>query len=161
MESNPTESNPMESNQSFPKIILIKRGSRQLLINDNNFQMLDKFKTSGKERREIEKIDQVDTYLHKIYGNNYKSLYFENMPFDKQVNYFKNADIIICAHGAVMANMFFCKENAKIIEITFKGKKWEYFDEMSKILKLNHIKCPNCYEKIIRCINNNKINKFD
>ena len=122
--------------------------------------MLDKFKTSGRERREIEKIDQVDTYLQKIYGNNYKSLYFENIPFDEQVNYFKNADIIICAHGAVMANMFFCKENAKIIEITFKGKKWEYFDEMSKILNLNHIKCPNNYKKIIRCINNNKMNIF-
>jgi capsular polysaccharide biosynthesis protein len=69
-------------------------------------------------------------------------LYFEELDFKEQIQYFNNAKIIICAHGAVLSNMFFCKKNTKIIEITC-NKKWIFFDNLSSILSLNHIKIHN------------------
>ena len=38
-----------------------------------------------------------------------------------------------------MSNMFFCKEGTKFIEVTC-DKIWVFFDKISNILKLNHVK---------------------
>ena len=39
-----------------------------------------------------------------------------------------------------MSNMFFCKEETKIIEVTCSCS-YPFFDKISNILNLNHIKC--------------------
>jgi len=50
-----------------------------------------------------------------------------------------------------MANMFFCKEGAKIIEVTC-GCRWSFFD-ISNTLNLNHIQChENIADEVIRVI---------
>jgi capsular polysaccharide biosynthesis protein len=65
--------------------------------------------------------------------------------------------MIICAHGAVMSNMFFCKEGTTIIEVTC-DTNWVFFNEISKILNLNHIKCgKNNFDEIIKCIKINEL----
>ena len=75
--------------------------------------------------------------------------------FGEQIKYFNNANLIICAHGACMANMFFCKEGTTIIEVTC-GKHWPFFDKLSNILNLNHIKChENNFDSIIKYIRTN------
>ena len=53
-----------------------------------------------------------------LYSDKFKALYFENIAFEEQVLYFNNAKLIICAHRAVMSNMFFCKKGTTIIEVT-------------------------------------------
>ena len=74
---------------------------------------------------------------------NFKSIYLENISFEEQIKYFNNAKLIICAHGAGMSNMFFCKENkTKLIEITC-GKRWEFFNVLSRELNIKHLKCHN------------------
>ena len=113
--------------------------------------------STGKERREINNIDKVESYLKTKYSNKFKSIYFENITFEEQILYFNNAKLIICAHGAVMSNMFFCKEGIKIIEVTC-GITWHFFDKMSKILNLSHIKCvKNTFHEVINCIKINEI----
>jgi len=99
---------------------LIKRGSKINLVDET---LLDeKFKKdnllTGKERREINEIDILEKYLLNMAGHNFRALYFEELDFKEQIQYFNNAKIIICAHGVVLSNMFFCKKNTKIIEIT-------------------------------------------
>ena len=65
--------------------------------------------------------------------------------------------MIVCAHGAVMSNMFFCKKGTTIIEVTCNCS-WQFFDVISKILKLNHIKCEkNKFNAIVNCIKNIEI----
>ena len=96
--------------------------------------------TNGAERREIDNIDGVEKFLNKTYKNKFKSLYFENIPFNEQVKCFNNAKLIICAHGAVMSNMFFCKKGTTIIEVVCE-KDYIFFDKISRILNLNHKKC--------------------
>ena len=149
--------NNLEYNSNYPEVLLIKRNERVELLNDKCLQKLNNNISTGKERREIHNIDIVDIYLKEKYNDKYKSVYFENIPFKEQVLYFNNAKMIICAHGAVMSNMFFCKEKTKIIEVTC-NTNWPFFDKISSILILNHIKCinNNCY-KVIECIENNTI----
>ena len=142
----------LKYNNQYPEVILIKRNERLNLIDDEYLRKINTNITSGKERREINNIDNIETFLKNKYKNKFKSIYFENISFEEQVLYFNNAKLIICAHGAVMSNMFFCKEETKIIEVTC-GCNWIFFDKISKILNLKHIKCiKNDYIDIINCI---------
>jgi hypothetical protein len=61
--------NPNIYNENYPKILLIKRGSRinlvdYTLLNDNDRKL---FLTNGKERREINEIDILEKYMINIY----------------------------------------------------------------------------------------------
>jgi hypothetical protein len=142
----------LEYNNHYPEIILVKRNDRINLIDDEYLQKINTNIWTGKERREINDINDIEFFLQKRYENKFKSLYFENLPFEEQIKYFNNAKLIICAHGAVMSNMFFCKEGTTIIEVTCDCT-WPFFDKISNILKLNHIKCyKNNIEDIIKCI---------
>jgi hypothetical protein len=147
--------NNLQYNTSYPEVLLIKRGERINLIDDEYLEKININFTTGKERREINNIDNLEIYLKNEYSDKFKSVYFENIPFEEQVLYFNNAKLIICAHGAVMSNMFFCKEGTKIIEVTC-GWRWDFFDKISKILNLNHIKCiKNDFNEVINCIKKN------
>lgn len=130
----------LQYNNDYPEVILIKRNDRIQLIDDEYLSKMNKNITTGKERREIDNINEIENFLTIKYENNFKGLYFENLPFEEQIKYFYNAKVIICAHGAVMSNMFFCKEGTKIIEVTC-GHEWPFFDIISDILKLDHVKC--------------------
>jgi hypothetical protein len=151
------EINDLEYNKNYPEVLLIKRGNRINLINDEYLKSKNSNVTTGNERREINNIDEIELFLKKKYNEKFKSLYFENMSFKNQILYFNNAKLIICAHGAVMSNMFFCKEQTKIIEVTC-GSTWIFFDKISNILKLEHIKCiKNNVDEIKKCIELNTI----
>ncbi|MAJ44158.1 MAG: hypothetical protein CMF96_05355 [Candidatus Marinimicrobia bacterium] len=142
----------------YPSVILVKRGKRKKLIDDNYLSKPVRNVTSGKERRKINNIFKLETYLQNKYSGKFKSMYFENLSFEEQVRNFNNAKLIICAHGAVMSNMFFCKENTFILEVTC-GSDFEFFNKISEILNLNHIKChKNNYRNIIKNIENIDLN---
>jgi hypothetical protein len=144
--------NHLEYINDYPEVILIKRGGRVNLIDDVCLSKINNNNATGKERREIDNIDNVESYLKDKYGDKFRGLYFENLPFKEQIKYFNNAKIIICAHGAVMSNMFFCKKGTTIIEVTC-DKIWGFFDKISNILNLKHIKCKeNNFVSIIKCI---------
>jgi hypothetical protein len=150
----------LEYDINYPKVILIKRHSRINLIDDEFLKQQNTNITTGSERREINDIDLIESYLNEKYNvqssSTFKSIYFENIPFNEQIKYFNNAKLIICAHGAVMSNMFFCKEGTTIIEVTC-NTKWIFFDKISNILKLNHVKCEkNNFDEIIKCIEINQ-----
>lgn len=126
----------------YPKVLLIKRGVSNLLSNNKNIKNYTHTQKNGKERRSINNVDKVEKYLQNKYKN-FKSIYLENISFEEQIKYFNNAKLIICAHGAGMSNMFFCKENkTKLIEITC-GKRWEFFNVLSRELNIKHLKCHN------------------
>jgi capsular polysaccharide biosynthesis protein len=113
--------------------------------------------STGKERREITQIDVIEKHLENKYGNLFKSVYLELTPFEEQVKYFNNAKLIIAAHGAGLSNLFFCKQRTKVIEVTC-GKKWEFFDTISRVLNLQHIKCnKNKFDEIYNCIQMNTL----
>jgi hypothetical protein len=129
-------------NNNYPEVLLIKRGNRVNLIDDKYLQLINENIKNGKERREIYDIDNIEKKLLEKYQDKFQSIYLESMTFEEQIKYFNNAKIIICAHGACMSNMFFCKSNTKIVEVTC-NKKWLFFDKISSNLDLIHYKCDN------------------
>lgn len=144
-------------NSAYPEVLLIKRGDPIKLIDDEYLSKQNYNRTTGKQRREIKQIFKLEVYLKNKYKNKFKSVYFEKTSFKQQILYFNNAKLIICAHGAVMSNMFFCKEKTSIIEVTC-GSNWKFFNTLSEILNLNHIKCHNNdFKSIVNCINNIKL----
>jgi hypothetical protein len=151
------EIDPKAFDTSYPEVILIKRHDRIQLIDDEDLNKVNRNIKTGKERREIQNIESVEKYLINKYNHKFKSIYLEFTDFEEQVKYFNNAKLIICAHGAGMSNMFFCKPGTKIIEVTC-GMKWPFFDVISRILKLNHIKQPvNTLNRTLNCIQVNRI----
>lgn len=141
----------------YPEVLLIKRYDRIKLIDDEELNKVNHNFKTGKERREIQDIDEVEKYLINKYDHRFKSVYLEFTEFEEQVKYFNNAKLIICAHGAGMSNMFFCKPGTKIIEVTC-GTPWYFFDVISSILKLNHIKQHvNTLDHTLKCIQKNQI----
>lgn len=149
--------NPEIFDTNYPEVILIKRGGRKELIDDIELQKINKNIMTGKERREIDQVDKVDEYLENKYTSKFKSLYLENLTFEEQVKYFNNAKLIICAHGAGMSNLFFCKKHTKVIEVVC-NKYWTFFDTITRINSIFHIKCNiNKYENIIQLIDINEI----
>jgi hypothetical protein len=142
---------------NYPEVILIKRNDRTQLVDDAYLQTqnLSNFIIkSGKERREIKDVTEIESYLQDKFKDKFKGLYFEHLPFEEQIKYFNNAKFIICAHGAVMSNMFFCKSGTTILEVKC-GMHWPFFDTISRILNLNHLKChKNNKDTIIKWIDN-------
>ena len=136
----------------YPEAILIKRGKMKLIEDTKmkKIQHLRNGNTTGIERREINGIDKVEEYMNQLPG--FKAIYLENMSFEEQVKYFNNAKLIVCAHGAAMSNLFFCKHETQLIEVTC-GIKWAFFDTITNHLEINHVKCHINHPKyVIECI---------
>jgi len=151
------EIDPLVYDKGCPKVILIKRDVIKNLIDDPELEKINTNKSTGKERREINNIDQVECFLRNKYQGDFKSIYLEHMSFKKQVRYFNNARLIVMAHGAAMSNLFFCKPNTTVIEVTC-CTFWEFFNKITNILKLKHVKChQNNPRSVIDCIKRNMI----
>jgi hypothetical protein len=125
--------------ENYPEVILIKRGERIRLIDDDSLNSINTNITTGNERREIKEREMLEEYLKNKYSDKFKAIFLEEKTFEEQVKLFNNSKLIIMAHGACMSNMFFCKPGTTIIEVIC-NKSWDFFDVISNNLQLNHIK---------------------
>lgn len=140
-----------------PDILLIKRYARIELLSDPALKDINPNATTGKERREIAEIDRVEQHLRKIYGDRVRAVHLEFVPFADQVLYFAKASLIVAAHGAALSNMLFCRPGTRIIEVTC-GVRWAFFDTISGLLGLEHVKCrENTFAAVARCIAENPV----
>ena len=57
-----------------------------------------------------------DAIKMHITSNDYKEIYLEDLNLYEQQQYFFNAEKIIAAHGAGLANLIFCDKNTSILE---------------------------------------------
>tara|TARA_Y100000591_G_scaffold147503_1_gene126684 strand:- start:305 stop:1402 length:1098 start_codon:yes stop_codon:yes gene_type:complete len=64
----------------------------------------------------------------------------ELLSFKKQINLFKNSNIIIGAHGAAFSNIIFCKPGTKIIEIIPSDHPNKKCERISKVLKFRYFR---------------------
>ena len=61
--------NPLLYDINYPTVLLIKRGERKELIDDEELKKNNKNVTTGKERREIDNIDLVESFLNDKFIN--------------------------------------------------------------------------------------------
>ena len=78
----------LKYNLDYPEVILIKRNDRINLIDDEYLSKINTNISTGKERREINNITDIENLLKIKYENKFKGLYFENIPFEEQVRYY-------------------------------------------------------------------------
>jgi len=138
----------VEDDQSFPQVILIERGDRRELLNDDNLRKVNNNYTTGKERREIGRIGELKEYLGRLIPYVFKVVMLEDMPFGEQVKLFYNVKMVIAAHGAAMTNMLFSKEGMVLVEVREVGWEWKYFDDIAKKCGIRLIKVDNNLDKI-------------
>ncbi len=154
----------IKKDRSYPEILLIQRGERRELISDNYLKNFNTNITTGKERREIFGIEELKVFIEDNYPNISKTLILEDLSFKKQVKYFHNAKLVIGMHGAAFANLFFCDPGTNVIEVNGEEES-NFFDYISKLNNLNHIKIENNLEeikkKILLFTNMRKMDKND
>lgn len=137
---------------NLPEVLLIKRGLTKELISNPDLKKINDNTSNGKDRREIKHIDRVSKRLKEKYGDKFCSLVLEDVDFRDQVLHFHNAKIIVCAHGAAMANLFFCQPGTTVIEVGYNSNAqtpedkrigkggFPFFDTICSILNLNQHK---------------------
>ncbi len=64
----------------------------------------------------------------------------ERLSQEKQIYLFRNASIILGAHGAALTNIIFCKPGTKVIEIIPADHPNKKCERISKILKLRYFR---------------------
>jgi len=121
------------SNKSTFSIILIERKIPKSINNSliNNY---------GGQRRIIYNHNQLKNKLSKLYNSKFKNIILENMTIYEQFNIFNNAKIIIGQHGGGLSNIFFCKKDTKIIEISPEWNDEYEFENLSKFGRLKYYK---------------------
>ena len=80
---------------------------------------------------------QINKWIKKKGLSSYKP---EKLSFQKQIYLFKNASVILGAHGAAFTNIIFCKPGTKIIELIPEDHPNRKCERLSKILKLKHFR---------------------
>jgi capsular polysaccharide biosynthesis protein len=68
----------------------------------------------------------------------FTTLSLSGLSFEEQVRLFNNAEVIVSPHGAGLANLVFCKEGTKIIEIFSKGWVGTMYYDLAQKLDLEY-----------------------
>ena len=126
--------------KKIPKwVILINR--KIFLNKSKNFNTSKKIfldrSTSKFNHCKIFNQKSLNIWLKK---NNFGIYAPENFIQERQIYLFKNASIILGAHGAALTNIIFCKPGTKIIEIIPADHPNKKCERISKILKLRYFR---------------------
>lgn len=100
------------SNRENQGIVLINRGESDRFY----LEMQAEVPGSANLRRSLPNITDIYAELEKL-DVKVTMRQLEHASLAEQISLFQNASIIIFQHGAVMANLIFCKPNATVIEI--------------------------------------------
>ena len=79
--------------------------------------------------------EEISDFLTEKGFTKYKT---ENLNFFEEIYLFKNAKFIVGAHGAGLANLAFCKERTKIIEIRPNDRTNSLYKRISEINDLDY-----------------------
>ena len=126
--------------KKIPKwVILI---NRKIFLNKskkfNSFKkvFLDR-STSKFNHCKIVNQSSLNDWLKKNYFGIYTP---ERLSQEKQIYLFRNASIILGAHGAALTNIIFCKPGTRVIEIIPADHPNKKCERISKILKLRYFR---------------------
>jgi hypothetical protein len=131
------ETEDVVMNKYYPSskdILWFKAYNEKFITNKSTPQKI--YITRKNERaRRISNEDELIYYLSKL---GFEMIDPGQLDFFEQVNYFKNAEYIVSAHGAALSNIIWCKNTVKIVELNGNQDVRWHFAKIANTLKLNH-----------------------
>jgi hypothetical protein len=118
---------------SGPRILLITR----LPPNEFYASAASEIKTSGAERRSIPNVDEIGECLQRHHYNTMVDS-MEGRSLFYQVALFSSVDVIVCQHGAALANLIWARPGTDIIEVLPRDYDWSSFERLANCLSLRY-----------------------
>lgn len=85
-------------------------------------------------------IENMNGINELIFKNNFGVYKPETLEFEKQIYLFKNASIVLGAHGAAFTNIIFCRPKTKIIELITSDHPNRKCEMICKVLNLRYFR---------------------
>lgn len=97
----------------------------------------------GRSKQHGRRIDNEDEIFHYLATLGFEYVLPEQFSFLEQVRIFRDAEYVVAAHGAGMANIVFCKPGVNVVEMFPSETKYTYY-KISQLLNLNYfyVKTP-------------------
>ena len=118
-----------------PRMKVIKKLREKLTFKANNLNKIYVSRNKS-ERRKISNEKELLTVLKKY---NFKTLYLDNMSFEKQIKIFSKAKYVVGLHGAGLSNIVWMKNKSHLIEL--RPEKDLYLNcyfNLSNLLNINY-----------------------
>ena len=126
-------------------------------LKDNNSFKLYITRKNENARRIINE----DILIEKLINLGFIILDPGTLDYAEQVKYFRNASIIIAAHGAALSNIIWCNKNVKIIELNGNHDVRWHFAKISVLLGFNYkLILGNTIDELYFIVNISRIEKF-
>lgn len=115
-----------------------------------------------REKDEKRPVENEPELLELVANAGYECVSVSGLSFYEQAALFYSADSIITSHGAVLANLAYCRPNTEIIEL-FGSHVFSYFYGLSNLCGLDYtaiLRSPEQYDLVIDpFVGNNKADK--
>lgn len=107
-------------------------------INTNNYPQRIYI---SRENANCRKVMNESEFLPFLETLGFQTVCLEHLPFQEQVGYFANAEIIIAPHGSGLTNLIFCRPNTKVIEFLFPQWETSYYWQLCNIVSCEYYCC--------------------
>ncbi len=107
-------------------------------INSNNYSRRIYISRQNANCRKVINESEFLPFLETL---GFQTLCLEYLPFQEQVGYFANAEIIIAPHGSGLTNLVFCRPNTKVIEFLFPEWETSYYWQLCNIVGCEYYCC--------------------
>lgn len=68
-------------------------------------------------RRHARALDEPEAVIAFLERKDFEVVDLDELPIDSRISMFQEAEIVVAAHGAELANLLFCQEGARVIEL--------------------------------------------
>ncbi len=75
----------------------------------------------SRNRSNTRRVRNEDEFLPALRALGFTILELEDLPLASQIEMFRNARVVVSPHGAALANILFCRPEAKVVEIFPEG----------------------------------------
>ncbi|CAD5962300.1 UDP-N-acetylglucosamine--peptide N-acetylglucosaminyltransferase 110 kDa subunit [Planktothrix tepida] len=95
----------------------------------------------SRENANCRKVINESEFLPFLETLGFQTVCLEHLPFQEQVGYFANAEIIIAPHGSGLTNLIFCRPKTKVIEFLFPQWETSYYWQLCNIVSCEYYCC--------------------
>lgn len=126
---------PQYSGDPSLEVINLLEGASNKILPRNNFpKKILLFRQKAKSRAVIKDLD----FFHDLKNNGFVTVELEDFSIEDQIHFFKNAEVIIAAHGAGLSWIFNCPKSCLIIEIFSQNYQNFVYSNIAKKLNLQY-----------------------